>query len=295
MLSPHCEAIQPTTIKKRFDMTMYNYIGTPSINDFDVQVEVNGRPVKKYCENNKLFIESRKGTKYSIKIKNKSSVRGMAIISVDGIDVLTGKEASSADGGYIVDAFGTLEVNGYRISDSEVASFVFTERDKSYTKEVTGSSTNAGVIGVRLYAEKTSSWWSQPHYSSTGTAIQQFTTVGGGTYDSLGPMFGTGQSINAETLNRELVNYTSTLSNSVTNASLDHGTTWGSKEIDTVVKTSFTKGQYLGDVIIYYASKEKLKQFGIKFEKVKKISELKTMPSAFGETVYCKPPAGWRG
>jgi hypothetical protein len=284
-------------------MKTYNYYvqNSPSINDFDVQVEVNGRPVKKYCENNKLFIESRKGTKYSIKIKNKSSVRGMAIISVDGVDVITGKEAASADGGYIVDAFGTLEVNGYRISDSEVASFVFTERDKSYTKEVTGSSTNAGVIGVRLYGEKTFAWWTLPYYSSAGTVTPQFTTVGGGTYGSLGPMFrtgqsiGTGQSINAETLNRELANYTSTLSNNVANASLDHGTTWGSKEIDTVVKTSFTKGQCLGDVIIYYASKEKLKQFGIKFEKVKKISELKTMPSAFGETVYCKPPAGWRG
>lgn len=274
---------------------MYAYNAT-------IDVLVNDRPVKKHFHNGMTFIESRKGTKYSIKIRNNRHQRIMAIISVDGLDVISGKSAQSADTGYVINGNDFVEIKGYRINDNEVAEFVFSEKNKSYTKSVTGSAKNAGVIGVRIYEEKIA-------YSSgigivdsliTETVSPNWTYTTSGTTpimfgDTLvnAPTYG-GTSINSSTLAANSVQ-TSTLSRTYsTVASFDHGTTWGKKQIDSVVKTSFTCGNLLREEVIYYSSRNSLEEMGISFKKQKQIASA-TMPSAFGETRYCKPPDGWNG
>lgn len=296
-------------------MTTYNYYATSqaSISHFDVQVEVNGRPVKKHYKDGKVFVESRKGTKYTIKVKNNGFYRGLAIVSVDGLDVVSGKEASSADSGYIIEPLSTLEVSGYRLNENEVASFVFSEKGKSYTKQITGSSQNAGVIGVRIYSEKfiynnyntttvqhplithaidNSEYSLNFPYTTCTTACSSDVI----SYSNLNHLVAGGQSISATsaTSNAAHGGAQRSLSNTVQAPSFDHGTSWGTKQHDKVITTSFERGNLLGDIIIYYSSRKSLENIGIEFEKKKKIS-YKTMPSAFGEKVYCKPPAGWTG
>jgi hypothetical protein len=91
----------------------------------------------------------------------------MAIFSVDGIEVIKGRAASEADNGYIVNAFSSIDVKGFRIDEANVAAFKFAELSEGYnivvgaTKvdKVTGeekqekSSKNSGVIGVRVIEE----------------------------------------------------------------------------------------------------------------------------------------------
>lgn len=123
-------------------------------NYVNVQVLVNGRPVREYTHKGLTLIESRHGTNYTIKIKNDNSFNIMAVLSVDGLDVLNGKPAEDSHKGYIVDAYRSTEIKGYRLSDEDSASFVFTKKGKSYVTKTTGDSRNTGVIGVRVFKEK---------------------------------------------------------------------------------------------------------------------------------------------
>ena len=120
-----------------------------------MRVLVNGRPVREYTHKGMQFIESRHGSNYSIKIKNDNGARVMAVVSVDGLDVITGKPAEKTNKGYIVDAYSSTEIKGYRLSDTDSAAFVFVSKDKSYVANAAqGDKRNSGVIGIRVFEEK---------------------------------------------------------------------------------------------------------------------------------------------
>jgi len=138
--------------------------------NYELSVLVNGRPVREFFHKDRFLIESRDGTEYTLKLKNHSHKRIMAVVSVDGIDVLKGKSAADAESGYIINAFSTTEIKGYRIDDNNVAIFRFSDGKKSYATEVEqkfdkkkiekvkrgelAPAKNNGVIGVRIWEEK---------------------------------------------------------------------------------------------------------------------------------------------
>ena len=119
-----------------------------------MRVLVNGRACREYAQGGMVFIEARHGTNYTVRLKNDNSYRVMAILSIDGLDVITGKPAEESSKGYIVDAYSSTEVKGYRISDTDSASFVFSSKGKSYATQSTGTTRNNGVLGVRVFREK---------------------------------------------------------------------------------------------------------------------------------------------
>jgi hypothetical protein len=123
-------------------------------NGIDMRILVNGRPVREYTNKGLQFIESRKGTQYTIKVKNDNAYRVMAVVSVDGLDVITGKPAEESNQGYLIDSYNSTEIKGYRLTDENSAAFVFTSKDGSYVANATGNSRNSGVIGVRVFVEK---------------------------------------------------------------------------------------------------------------------------------------------
>ena len=55
---------------------------------YNVDILVNDKPIRKFPHDGKLFVEARDGQEYSIRIKNNSHSRILAITSVDGLDVL---------------------------------------------------------------------------------------------------------------------------------------------------------------------------------------------------------------
>lgn len=119
-----------------------------------MRVHVNGRPTREYQKNGMSFIEARHGTNYTVKLKNDNGYKVMAVLSVDGLDVVTGKPAEDSNKGYILDPYSSVEIKGYRISDKESAAFIFTSKGKSYVQQTSGDARNSGVIGVRVFGEK---------------------------------------------------------------------------------------------------------------------------------------------
>ena len=98
-----------------------------------------------------------RGARYVIVVANHSGARVEALLSVDGLDVITGKAASTGARGYIVSPYGELRVEGFRRSDSQVASFRFGSVSESYAAR-TGNARNVGVIGLALFEEQEPSY-----------------------------------------------------------------------------------------------------------------------------------------
>lgn len=122
---------------------------------YDVNILVNGSRCKQYHHDGKIFIEAKDGSEYTIEIKNNVWKRILAVCSVDGLDVLTGKKAVENNPGYVISGLNTLKIDGFRVSDDKVAKFIFGAKGDSYAADKgDGSERNVGVIGIRLFEEK---------------------------------------------------------------------------------------------------------------------------------------------
>ena len=122
---------------------------------YQVNVLVNGSRCKQYNHNGKLFVEAKQGSEYSIEIKNDTWQRILAVCSVDGLDILNGKTATENGNGYVINGYGSLKADGFRVSDNQVAKFLFDYKGGSYAaSKEDGSERNVGVIGVRIFTEK---------------------------------------------------------------------------------------------------------------------------------------------
>lgn len=123
----------------------------------EVDILVNGRPVRKYAHQGKTFVKAEHWTEYSIRIRNNGHQRRLAVVCVDGINVLDGEVGGSSKNGYVVNGYSTYEVKGYRTSNEVVHQFKFNAKERSYAakSDVTnGETKNCGVIGVEIYCEK---------------------------------------------------------------------------------------------------------------------------------------------
>ncbi len=74
--------------------------------------------------------------------------------------MIDGKKASLDNRGYVVDPFGTLIVDGFRQSHSEVAAFRFGSVAGSYAARG-GDDRHVGVVGVALFDERGAPAWSE--------------------------------------------------------------------------------------------------------------------------------------
>jgi hypothetical protein len=121
----------------------------------NLQILVGNRPVTEYIHNNDRFIEGRNGSEFSLRIKNPFTYsRVMAVISVDGLSILDGEPASDKSTGYLIYGNQSVDIGGWRISDSEIRKFFFTKVGGSYNAKSGGDTSNVGVIAIKFFAEK---------------------------------------------------------------------------------------------------------------------------------------------
>jgi hypothetical protein len=114
----------------------------------------SGAVLTPHFHRGEYWIAGRPGARYGIQIGNPTGGRLLAVISVDGINVLSGATASWNQEGYVFDPLDNYQITGWRKSDAEVAAFTFTASPGSYA-ERTGRPANVGVIGVALFRERT--------------------------------------------------------------------------------------------------------------------------------------------
>jgi hypothetical protein len=101
------------------------------------------------------FVEGRRGQKFTLKLRNDAAQRVMAVISIDGLSVLDGEPCTDRSRGYVIPAYSTVEIEGWRTSLSKIHEFTFEPKEQSYAKgSETNSAQNCGVIAAKFFSEK---------------------------------------------------------------------------------------------------------------------------------------------
>lgn len=121
---------------------------------YEVQVLVGGVPAQTYHHSGESYVLGHHGSRYTLRVYNHSSQRIEAVVSVDGRDVVDGRPADyRGKRGYLVPAYGSVDIDGWRISRGEAAAFRFSSVASSYAAR-TGSAREVGVIGVAVFPER---------------------------------------------------------------------------------------------------------------------------------------------
>jgi len=252
-------------------------------------VDKFGKEYPTYEKDGKTYIAGKDGKRYKIKIKNMGCKRVEAFITVDGRNVITGEEGDYiTQTGYIISAFNSVEIDGFRQNMEEVAAFNFSSKEEGYSSKL-GTPENSGVIGVAVFGEqqqyvtpiipwpmypypkpkKTSPW-----VPSRDRMIWTTDTAGGlsngyevyGTSNPSAIQCSASHSADAQ---KGLLRSSSSLEMSAENmceTSSSLGTGYGDSIDSKVSYTSFTRERpNLPDEIVtlYYDTKENLKKRGI--------------------------------
>lgn len=135
--------------------------GRRNVRSFDlegiarVEIRPGGgwRAARGYSFEGKNYVVGEDGERYAIKVTNNTNRRIEVILSVDGLDVLDGRSASSVKPGYAVAPRSSVTVDGWRKSMSGVAAFRFGGVSDSYAARSGAGTRNVGVIGAAVFQE----------------------------------------------------------------------------------------------------------------------------------------------
>lgn len=140
--------------------------------DVSIVNRSTGERLTPYRHGGRLYVAGTPGDRYAVELKGRQGERVLAVLSVDGINVLTGQTAATRQSGYVIDGGQRYGISGWRKSMDDVAQFVFTALPDSYAAR-TGRPGNVGVIGVAAYREMAAPY-SPPVEPWRGAARPQF-------------------------------------------------------------------------------------------------------------------------
>ena len=70
------------------------------------------------------YVAGNPGDRYGLRLVNRTGQRVLVVLSVDGVNVVTGETASPDQSGYVLDPWGRAEISGWRKSLQESYNFV---------------------------------------------------------------------------------------------------------------------------------------------------------------------------
>lgn len=256
---------------------------------------VNDKPVVTYGHNGRTYVEAREGSEFTLRLKNNTASRVEAVVSVDGLSVLDGEPATISSRGYILAAYQSYDVVGWRKDLGSCARFVFSSRGESYAAK-TGQPRDIGVIGLMAWKEKVVPlppppviinspapvpWPPQnpiPMYYGTGTP-----------YPKPPEIYCTSNVLGAQASSASTSAVSCTLTSSEA-PEFKVGTGWGHEVDNAVSLTSFERGELITTVELHYTTATELTKLGIDLKKAVAIpaSPKPGFPVAFR---FCRPPS----
>jgi hypothetical protein len=121
--------------------------------DVSVFDRTEGRRLAVYWHQGRAYMAGKPGNEYQVTVRNRLREEVLAVVSVDGVNVISGETADAGQSGYILSPLGAYDIQGWRKSLAETAAFYFTALPDSYAAR-TGRAQNAGVIGVAIFRKK---------------------------------------------------------------------------------------------------------------------------------------------
>ena len=288
----------------------------------NVEIIQSGRVLRTHHHNGQSYAEAPVSGEYEVRLTNTSPKRRCAVLSVDGLNVIDGKDAGFDGSGYVLGGFQSVTVKGFLRSESECARFTFAASTGSYTAQTGRGTKNTGVIGVAVFDEKEKPVLFQPppviikeehhhhHYPrkcrSSSPPPSPFwygvngnsntVTLGGSeVYGSTGGQDGMSFSCSTEAVSAKTPQslYLNAPVQTEVATAVDLGTAYGKAEAFFTTTTTFERSTPapVAVLTLRYGTKEKLKEWGVPVDVTPAQSEAPTaFPASRG---YAQPPAGW--
>lgn len=130
----------------------------------DVRVRVGGRPVVLYPSprgDDRTYFEAQRGRNYEVELRNVTGERVGIVVSVDGLNVITGARSSLSrhESMYVLDPWESTTIKGWRTSLSDVRRFVFVDEERSYAERTGQANGDMGWIRVASFREQRPVAW----------------------------------------------------------------------------------------------------------------------------------------
>ncbi len=85
-----------------------------------------------YPKDGRRWVVGAPGHEYSVRVCNRTNARVLAVMSVDGVNIVTGDTAAPLQSGYVLSAWECADISGWRKSMERTAAFYFTELPDAY-------------------------------------------------------------------------------------------------------------------------------------------------------------------
>lgn len=132
------------------------------------------------------YVAGNPGDRYGVRLVNHTGQRVLVVLSVDGVNVVTGETASPDQSGYVLGPWGRVEVAGWRKSLREVAQFYFTALPDSYAAR-TDRPDHVGVIGGAVFREKAYAPQPMPYLNEAVPSARAQAGAAGAAADAAAP------------------------------------------------------------------------------------------------------------
>jgi hypothetical protein len=130
-----------------------NALAHGGLADLSVYDRTEGRRLQLYWHEGRAYVVGKPSNEYQVTLRNRIREELLAVVSVDGVNVITGQTADPSQSGYIVSSGASIDIQGWRRSLSQTAAFYFTSLPDSYAAR-TGRPDHVGVIGVAVFRKR---------------------------------------------------------------------------------------------------------------------------------------------
>jgi hypothetical protein len=124
----------------------------PPLLDLQLVDRDSGAVLSQYASQGRRFSPGAPGARYAVRLSNRSGERVLVVLSVDGVNAITGDTAAWNQSGYVLGAGESFDITGWRKSDQHIAAFEFTSLEQSYAAR-TGRPAHVGVVGAAVFRE----------------------------------------------------------------------------------------------------------------------------------------------
>ncbi len=150
------------------------------LNIISGEKDTKGKKLKKYNVNGTDLLGVYENESFELEFKNNSWKKVQVRISIDGTDIITGKEADLKHAGemWLVGPYSSITLKAWPETTKGGASFIFGKAEDSVAEHTHGNMDSRGIISAAVFVEqevnyKPYDWWSSPVFgSSSGTYLR---------------------------------------------------------------------------------------------------------------------------